>query len=84
MNDIYEQKAKKYKYKYLKLKKLKREIEYIGEGGHIGHDIFNSITNFFTSNADKAKANAEAKSTSEAIAKVSEEATAKKEHEDFK
>ena len=30
MNDIYEQKAKKYKYKYLELKK---EIEYIGEGG---------------------------------------------------
>ena len=30
MNDIYEQKARKYKYKYLKLKK---EIEYTGEGG---------------------------------------------------
>ena len=28
MNDIYEQKAKKYKYKYLKLKN-----EYFGEGG---------------------------------------------------
>ena len=33
MNHIYEQKAKKYKYKYLKLKKLKNELEYIGEGG---------------------------------------------------
>jgi len=30
MNDIYEQKAKKYKYKYLE---LKRKIEYIGGGG---------------------------------------------------
>jgi hypothetical protein len=32
MNDIYKQKAEKYKYKYLKLKK---EIEYIGEGGYL-------------------------------------------------
>jgi hypothetical protein len=31
MNNIYEQKAKKYKYKYLKLKRLKNELEYIGE-----------------------------------------------------
>jgi hypothetical protein len=30
MNDLYEHKAKKYKYKYLK---LKRKIEYMGEGG---------------------------------------------------
>ena len=86
MNDIYEQKAKKYKYKYLKLKKLKREIEYIG-GWFPGKGIIDGITNYFTSNADKAKTNNEAeavKATSEAIAKVTEEATAKKEHEDFK
>ena len=31
MNDIYEQKARKYKYKYLKLKN-----EYIAEGGMLG------------------------------------------------
>ena len=37
MNHIYEQKAKKYKYKYLKLKKLKNELEYIGEGGYFGY-----------------------------------------------
>ena len=86
MNDIYEQKAKKYKYKYLKLKRLKREIEYIG-GWFPGKGIVDGITNYFTSNADKAKTNNEAeavKATSEAIAKVTEEATVKKEHEDFK
>ena len=39
MNDIYEQKARKYKYKYLKLKK---ELEYIGEGGGLRERIFNN------------------------------------------
>ena len=53
MNDIYEQKAKKYKYKYLKLKRLKREIEYIG--GYPGESIINGITNFFTSKTEKPK-----------------------------
>jgi hypothetical protein len=38
MNDIYEQKAKKYKYKYLELKK---RIEYIGEGG--GGGVFKRL-----------------------------------------
>ena len=39
MNDIYELKARKYKYKYLKLKK---EIEYIGEGGDLVGRLFNT------------------------------------------
>jgi hypothetical protein len=37
INDIYEQKAKKYKYKYLELKK---RIEYIGEGGGVFKRLF--------------------------------------------
>jgi hypothetical protein len=94
MNDIYEQKAKKYKYKYLKLKRLKREIEYIGgwyPGKGIVDGITNSITNLFTSNADKAKADAEAKAVkgiTEGIEKVkadaSESEEADTEYEDFK
>ena len=89
MNDIYEQKAKKYKYKYLKLKRLKREIEYIG-GWYPGKNIVDGITNYFTSNADKAKADAEAKAVkgiTEGIEKVkadaSESASSDTEHEDF-
>ena len=93
MNDIYEQKANKYKYKYLKLKRLKREIEYIGgwyPGKGIVDGITNSITNLFTSNAD-TKADAEAKAVkgiTEGIEKVkadaSESEKAETEYEDFK
>jgi hypothetical protein len=43
MNDIYEQKAKKYKYKYLKLKK-----QYIGKGG-----FWNYLVNYFSPQAQK-------------------------------
>jgi hypothetical protein len=44
MNNIYEQKAKKYKYKYLKLKRLKNELEYIGElEGGIDYNYDNKI-----------------------------------------
>ena len=77
MNDIYEQKARKYKYKYLKLKK---NTEYIGEGG-----MFGKFFNFF---GNKANTDAEAKAvkaTIDGIKAVSEVATSKnKEHEDFK
>ena len=38
MNDIYQEKAKKYKYKYLELKRLKRSIEL--EGGFLPTFIF--------------------------------------------
>ena len=51
MNDIYEQKAKKYKYKYLKLKRLKREIEYIGEGGMF-EKVYNDFLNLFGKKTD--------------------------------
>jgi hypothetical protein len=42
MNDIYEQKANKYKYKYLKLKK-----QYIAEGGDFFSDLFKPLTDIF-------------------------------------
>jgi hypothetical protein len=51
MNDIYEQKAKKYKYKYLKLKRLKRELEYTGEGGMFGN-VYNDFLNLFGKKTD--------------------------------
>jgi hypothetical protein len=50
MNDLYEHKAKKYKYKYLKLKK---KIEYMGEGGvalgSLRSDLTSGLTSSLTS-----------------------------------
>jgi hypothetical protein len=54
MNDIYEQKARKYKYKYLKLKRLKKELEYTAEGGMFGN-VYNNLLNLFSSKTDANK-----------------------------
>lgn len=51
MNNIYEQKAKKYKYKYLKLK-----AEYIGGGGD-STNMRTRIQNWFTPNIWKERQN---------------------------
>jgi chemotaxis protein histidine kinase CheA len=90
MNDIYEQKARKYKYKYLKLKK---ELEYTGEGGGIIGRVFNTkanqlkvrqqmeqfaedIYNRKIQEEAKARADAEAKARADAEAKARADAEA--------
>jgi hypothetical protein len=84
MNDIYEQKARKYKYKYLKLKK---ELEYTGEGGGIKNAMKRVYDNNFNkqvedaiySNTEKFAMEVKSVITNEVIEKIVEEILNKKE-----
>jgi hypothetical protein len=87
MNDIYEQKARKYKYKYLKLKRLNI---YIGEGGGVaivdamkrvydGNNFNKQVEDAIYSNKEKFAKEVKNVITNEVIEKIVEEFINKKE-----